>query len=703
MGKITPKKSVVVEVEKVMERTPSPAKQSPARVLFGTPKRAESPWMERMGGDKSSVRKGNETQTRDDGVSVVGELNMPVQSGVSTPVRPTFQNTHTSASLARIRKLVDSDREGTATSTRSKYGIQQDTVTAATTTCPPSPSSNNANDTTTKPQASQELRPENIGHMMAGLKTGSFKTFDWAHARVSNEPIKSPVPTPLRRASQRLSLGTPPTFVKLVNKTSDVRVSEPSKKGIVEMQAWCEEKHDNETSLAIAQHGDMEIHEVDVSVGRTTEVQSVVQQVLTNVITAPKETLQGTTSPGLARSILREERVPTPDLEKEAAPPTSNTKVQWQNTDTPLEAALRQIRSPKRRAGTDPAVLLAIQGDAASVGVIKSRSVSSGTAMTIEIPGLPNAVIRAEKSVAVIQAKTTRGQDRLSMAKKADVKPWNAKKTITIGTPRPHLSEVVSNKVSKPPVESTVTVRQRPQTTGVVSIPRRPQVKAITARSKLATTAARPKATTSTSNQPKLPRKSLLATPLRPASRKPGSSNIVKPSVPSTNPRLVGKKNLRAEVTKTLRGAAAKKEGVGADKKTEQEKKSYTPDGSPTKPPSPSTRLIPSTATAVSKAVLSSHACLVPSIPTSKPTQAKVPSPKRTPLPRKPIVRPAQRTALRTPLPSRLNALDRNAFRTPSKAIVDSLDRAIDEKIRFDRQIGALGLFEERVEEENVC
>lgn len=84
-----------------------------------------------------------------------------------------------------------------------------------------------------------------------------------------------------------------------------------------------------------------------------------------------------------------------------------------------------------------------------------------------------------------------------------------------------------------------------------------------------------------------------------------------------------------------------------------------------------------------------------PGSPVSSPTSKLNIKPTKLPATPFPHPRPRPAAHIRRPTPlltpgnSRIAILDRNALRTPSKSIVESLDRAIDEKIREDRRAWA--------------
>jgi hypothetical protein len=106
-------------------------------------------------------------------------------------------------------------------------------------------------------------------------------------------------------------------------------------------------------------------------------------------------------------------------------------------------------------------------------------------------------------------------------------------------------------------------------------------------------------------------------------------------------------------------------------------KESHTPTGSPTRCTSPGKLSSP----------------VKPPQPHSQPTprtaKLKTPTaPPKTPFPKKTLASRLHTSHPRTPENTRLPILDRNALRTPSKAIVTSLDAAIDRKIEEDARSG---------------
>jgi hypothetical protein len=125
-----------------------------------------------------------------------------------------------------------------------------------------------------------------------------------------------------------------------------------------------------------------------------------------------------------------------------------------------------------------------------------------------------------------------------------------------------------------------------------------------------------------------------------------------------------------------------------------QPTESTTPDGSPAKILTPvkvpastrTSKVVPPTKDVKSRLSTKPSA---PSTPKSKPSvlapKTPAPGPRNTAAVnnlRQPI------TAAKTPVSRRIPVLDRNATRTPSKAIVSSLDRAIDRKIADDARSG---------------
>jgi hypothetical protein len=147
-------------------------------------------------------------------------------------------------------------------------------------------------------------------------------------------------------------------------------------------------------------------------------------------------------------------------------------------------------------------------------------------------------------------------------------------------------------------------------------------------------------------------------------------------------------KTLRSKIPVMTPPKAAAKTPTRISTKTEV-KQSYTPEGSPTKLLTP---IIESKTTSPPKPRRLSSNSNLPSTPkaelapTSKPTVAP-----KTPLPKTSAARNPALARLKhskTPANRRTSTLDRNATRTPSKAIVSSLDKAIDEKIAEDARSG---------------
>ncbi|CAO2650178.1 Nn.00g014700.m01.CDS01 [Neocucurbitaria sp. VM-36] len=189
---------------------------------------------------------------------------------------------------------------------------------------------------------------------------------------------------------------------------------------------------------------------------------------------------------------------------------------------------------------------------------------------------------------------------------------------------------------------------------------------------------------------PDIARKPFPRTPLRATTRKTAHPVAPEPYKPATDPRPYEKKFASAvdiadrvaqwnsedrkkaapSVLPTTPHALKSpiKSSIQPAKQT-MNKKSYTPQGSPTKLSSPI-----------------KHPHLQPTSGRPSPS----PKPPRTPAPRAKtaVNRLRDMHTLKAPASRRISVLDRNAARTPSKAIESSLDRAIDAKIAEDAASG---------------
>lgn len=388
----------------------------------------------------------------------------------------------------------------------------------------------------------------------------------------------------------------------------------------------------------------------------------------------------------------------------------------------------QDIRSPGA-VGT-PQTLSRANSDNLSLGAVQviGAKVISNPVASSRVSSVPRIPRWKPGGPMPSQAKG----DHLTTAKQTNSQPTGTDMKVALGRPRPRAGSAVSGSaVSGPRKSNVVTSTPRRKTLGTPV----KQTVPLGARTRGSPHSRIPsltsiKAESTTPPVPKIPRKHLPSTssndkavkalrerlpnvPSAPVNtrpvptRKPLGPSATEPYNPSTDPRPYEQKFASAgDIADRLAGWHNEdRKKMQADRPTvptrplnktpaktplrTQPNESTTPDGSPNKTFTP---------TAVSAATKPpkplSTKPPAPSTPKRKPT---TPAPK-TPAPKTPALG-ARKAAVndhrqpitagaKTPVNRRIPVLDPNATRTPSKAIVSSLDAAIDRKIAEDARRG---------------
>ncbi|KAI4942720.1 hypothetical protein J4E91_009889 [Alternaria rosae] len=786
-------------------------KQSPARPLFGTPTRARmhkqdtdprtptrttpSPRKNPSSVKQSNAKIATVTPKRKD------LLKTPGSNRPGSPVKRSIEQDHspvdplkTSARLAR--ELLSEPEEPLQVPTERLVDLKDEHAPAnlVTTATDPAPLQGSMG------QAPPPNKcPENIGHLMASLISNTTSTRDWGTAY--NNDMISPMPTPLRKASEKLKLGESPSFLRMsTNGTTVMTNADPasdvSKRGSL-----------NPHESASIDPGQDESKQIESTLSGSTEEalpSSVTTDHTANVPSEARPALPlRAASLGSFNTLNATREVPAPPhrpllfpkrrsetLQKE--PSRQEHQVRWQDMETGCSKPLPS--SHQRRVGTDPSVLLKMQKDMAHLEATMRRSAGvvdpafCGPLNLNELPamsndyfvrgqqdirspgvvGTPKALSRANfdnpsietvqanggkntgNSLASLKVPGTPGiprrkpsalssaqatRDRLIAAKKESSQRTGTTKTAGPERSRPRSKTTASASSKSGAVTSTP--RKTPATPAKSVAPPGATTRSSPHSRIPSLNSAKPRIRTQSVPQPApkplpsaaghekavaalkewLPNVPTAPINIRPVPiRKPLSPSVTEPRNPAAAPRphkqefasagdiadrLASwhdedrKKAQTNRPTVTTENTPAKTQAGG------KPDESTTPDGSPAKILTPAnvpastktSRALPSTKDVKPRPLSTKPSA--PSTPRSKPSApvTKTPAPK-TPAPglrnaaaannnlRQPTI------AAKTPVNRRIPVLDRNATRTPSKAIVSSLDQAIDRKIAEDARRG---------------
>ncbi|CBY01355.1 predicted protein [Plenodomus lingam JN3] len=309
-------------------------------------------------------------------------------------------------------------------------------------------SSHQAQSQIDRTHSANDTRPENIGHMMARLTSGSFKTNEWARAHPGVDPIKSPAPTPLRKASETLYSGTPPSFLKLNAEQRTVTIDEPTKKagsmspvqsqGLPVLAGKYFDESKRVKSPAVKCAGTMAVQKMNPAGFKVRTIKaSLVKQ---DDTVGKMEIAEPLSCPALLFSgpNSRSDKVEDASLHR------LEKHVQQRNPILSPAKYKFHPSSQHRRAGTDPEVYLAMQKDMASMGESLRRSIGSAlsqsTLNTNELPSMSNAILMREMDAKIPKISTpSTARHRLTR--------WNSD-TPAVRTKLPHSLGVAKQRAA---------------------------------------------------------------------------------------------------------------------------------------------------------------------------------------------------------------------------------------------------------------
>ncbi|KAH9878142.1 hypothetical protein J1614_003359 [Plenodomus biglobosus] len=387
--------------------------------------------------------------------------------------------------------------------------------------------------------SAKDTRPENIGHMMARLTSGTFKTHDWTHAHQGVDPIKSPAPTPLRKASLQFGSVAPPPFLKLDADECTVAVDDPTK-----TTGRVSPVHTQESRQVVKKYFDesKRVKSPAIKWGGTLAVPKM-RPACPNDRTTKASPAEGENEFG-GMAAVRPSPYPAllfpgPRSEAETVEGLSSNRsekhVQWRGPVFSPAKFRHQPSSLHRRAGTDPEVYLAMKRDMASMGENFRRSIGSSVLSpssrlnTNELPTMSNGIfmrdLDATKPKITPEAKArgrltrwnsdtpavcpTRPNDlmrekkqraatltgpgvpmwhptpstpnqmlrqKFAASKDASKAAPSTGKAATVTTPQSRPVKPVSNKLSKAPLVSVTTPRRQQKISGPTLPPTRPMI-----------------------------------------------------------------------------------------------------------------------------------------------------------------------------------------------------------------------------------
>ncbi|KAH6870364.1 hypothetical protein BKA58DRAFT_279387, partial [Alternaria rosae] len=714
-NKITPKKSGTTS----KNQTPK-GEDTPTRTRTPSPLKKASPSKENAMVKQSNAKIATVTPKRKD------LLKTPGSNRPGSPVKRSIEQDHspvdplkTSARLAR--ELLSEPEEPLQVPTERLVDLKDEHAPAnlVTTATDPAPLQGSMG------QAPPPNKcPENIGHLMASLITNTTSTRDWGTAY--NNDMISPMPTPLRKASEKLKLGESPSFLRMsTNGTTVMTNADPasdvSKRGSL-----------NPHEPASIDPGQDESKQIESTLSGSTEEalpSSVTTDHTANVPSEARPALPlRAASLGSFNTLNATREVPAPPhrpllfpkrrsetLQNE--PSRQEHQVRWQDMETGYSKPLPS--SHQRRVGTDPSVLLKMQKDMAHLEATMRRSAGvvdpafCGPLNLNELPAMSNDYfvrgqqdIRSPGVVGTPKALSRANFDNPSIetvqangGKNTGNSLASLKVPGTPGIPRRKPSALSSAQATRDRlIAAKKESSQRTGTTKTAGPERsRPRSKTTaSASSKSGAVTSTPRKT------PATPAKSVA--PPGATTRSSPHSRI--PSLNSAKPRT-RTQSVPQLAPKPLSSAAGHEKAIAALKDrlpnvpiapintrpvpirkplspsvTEPRKpdESTTPDGSPAKiltpanvpAPTKTSRAFPSTKDVKPRPLSTKPSA--PSTPRSKPSApvTKTPAPK-TPATGLRNVAAANNnlrqpmTAAKTPVNRRIPVLDRNATRTPSK------------------------------------
>ncbi|KAG9185408.1 hypothetical protein G6011_07952 [Alternaria panax] len=395
-------------------RTPSPrkthsaVKQSPARTIVGRTKRkilGDTPGGNRPG---SPVKQPME---RDDS---------PIDSAKTT-------------SLPAKKHRVE-PKEISRKPIAGLISLEDTNLLATAITSPPPHES-------TRQAPTVKASPENIGQLMASLISNGTSTHDWLSSH--NNDMISPVPTPLRKAGEKLKLGESPSFLRMsANSTAAITNEDPAADIIKIGPLTPHEptlsalRQDEDKSIERSSPGPREEAPSSPTENQTTRLDhagSISQEPQSALPSRPAGlgslgTLNITRRvPGLPHRPLSFPKQRSGIQQKEL--PQQETQATGSELDKGLPRSFLPVPANQlRRVCTDPSILLKMQKDMFNLGATMRRSESvvdldfCGPLNLNELPAIPDGLfvrdrqdIRSPGAAGIPQSFSRANSDKSSL------------------------------------------------------------------------------------------------------------------------------------------------------------------------------------------------------------------------------------------------------------------------------------------------
>ena len=405
--KMTPKQNP--DPQTPTRRTPSPQKtyssvnQSPARIAVGTPRRKV------LGDTPGSNRPGS-----------------PVKRSIEeddSPTNPIKTSSLLTNKVQTTPKETSRKPIGGLTSVDDVHVPNPNLIaTAFTSPPPPHPES-------TEQAPTPKASPENIGQLMASLICDNTSTHDWTSSHHDNE-IASPIPTPLRKAGEKLKLGGSPSFLRMSpNGTTAVTSDDPAadiiRKGSLFRHEPASTEPQEDRSKSIERLSPRLPEEASSSSITEDQVAR-----LDHTGTTPQELQFAFPSrpadPGSSSAINAMRRSPAPPRrslsyseqrsethQKESS--QQDYQARGHGIDNSLPKSFLPVpASHQRRVGTDPSVLLKTQKDTVNLEATMCRSAGvvdpdfCGPLHLNELPDMPRSLfVRDQQDIGSPGAEGT--------------------------------------------------------------------------------------------------------------------------------------------------------------------------------------------------------------------------------------------------------------------------------------------------------
>ncbi|KAL6707312.1 hypothetical protein ACN47E_004300 [Coniothyrium glycines] len=530
-------------------------------------------------------------------------------------------------------------------------------------------------------------QPEDMGHLIASLGHESVKTHDWAHKQDSTEQAVSPAPTPLRRASEKLRMSASPSFVRLGH-------------GVRNEEGHQEENVDCVDQLPTPpQYGEAKKMVSSLTSDESISMRDASQVAVMNMCKCN----------GARPSILSNQHIKDPAMSKH---------VRWS-----AASGDRPRFSPKR-TGTDPSVLLEIQKEMIVMGAAIRRpfNVSSESPHDSDLRDKPNTTTQRGRSQGT-EATIVQSFDENMAEREAGTTSNNTSRTAIVSNTHKELKshktasgtkQLVSLRTSNSSRTDGVscakitTVSRTPVIQhSVHAAPRKMKLTATTThiahqqRTRLAKPVyGKPLKLNTLETRPTVPQKIVRGKSQTNISRSARKSIF---DVPASSLSTRGKKPVRpfkgpsaaSETSNHLKSKSSKHHDLA--KEITQHVQPYASaleiaNTIATWHVQDPVRDTTSTAKSSSQSTTTPEGSPPRNFDLTSPCmrRSKTPTPGATarvlPTQRLKTPGPARLKFARAVVPptSRIAVIDRNALRTPSKEIQESLDKAIDEKIRED-------------------